>query len=786
MLRKNITSLLLMSTFAAGAFSAPALAQEAAPFRLNAPQQLRPSKDSQQPVYGDSALRKMPASQQDLFLSGEFASRKLPFFALPEEVSGAAKFALTLQTAISVAPEHSLIAVRVNGNEIGSASLTAGDPRRLEFEVPEGILQPGYNAVELSASQRHRVDCSIDATYELWTKVDPQNTGFVFASTSRAVPSMLDLQAIAGTSDGRTNVRVVLPSGSTMTDYDRATRLVQAISILGNFTQPAVEFATTPGTGPGLDVFIGGKARASENDRFVIENADATGNRKRLTVTGSGNAEIDRQIDELVAMTSARQEAGTYQGLMALANLKGRSLAPGQKVTLGELGFDGQRFSGRRFVSNVNFTMPSDFYPGDYSSANLHLNALYVGGLASDAVLVVKANDKEIANISLSSRRAGEIRDQRLPIPFSALRPGQNTLAIEARLPSQLDAACESVDQASNAVRLSIDEKSYLDIPTYARVGRYPDISGLTSGLPRALNETADTPVQLFVPNRDRNAMNAAATFAAKLAYSSERVNTFRFTSVLPQTDNTHMIAFGAYDMLPSQLVNQMKLDFVSERRLAAVNRNGIEIASLEKPLGSNAVATDAGNRTLVAAAFIGAGDLAEKATEFANAPLEQSGRMIETFKNRVAAEVNRFRAKIPGLAAGGNDSEQTFSPSPDATFVVAQASPQAGSIWTVVAARKADGIMNDVDVLTGPNVWNKLGGSAQSFSDTGVVLEQQVASNQRLFQTQPMTVSNARLVTAGWLANNATTYVAALLAAAVMLGIGTFMMLYTGRRNHG
>lgn len=93
---------------------------------------------------------------------------------------------------------------------------------------------------------------------------------------------------------------------------------------------------------------------------------------------------------------------------------------------------------------------------------------------------------------------------------------------------------------------------------------------------------------------------------------------------------------------------------------------------------------------------------------------------------------------------------------------------------------------MNDVDVLTGPNVWNKLGGSAQSFSDTGVVLEQQVASNQRLFQTQPMTVSNARLVTAGWLANNATTYVAALLAAAVMLGIGTFMMLYTGRRNHG
>lgn len=780
MLRKNVYSLLLMSTFAAGAFTAPALAQEAAPFRLKAAAPAR-AEALPTPVSGESALRKMPASQQDLFLSGEFASRKMPFFALPEEASGKARFAVTLQTAISVAPEQSQMAVRINGNEIGSASLSAGDPRRIEFDVPENTLQPGYNAVEISASQRHRVDCSIDATYELWTKIDPENTGFVFANTDRATPSMLDLMAIAGTNNGRTNIRVVLPAGSTMTDYDRATRIVQAIGILGNFSQPVVEFGATPGTGPGLDIHIGGKAPAGEP--LLIENADASGSRKRLTVPGLGGAEIDARIDDLVAMAATRQDAGTREGQMALANQKGRALAPGQKVTLRDLGFDGQRFSGRRFVSNVNFTMPSDFYPGDYDSANLHLSALYVGGLAPDAVLIVKANDKMIANISLSSRRAGEIRDQRLPIPFSALRPGQNTLEIEARLPSHLDAACESVENASGAVRLAIDETSYLDIPNYARIGRYPDISGLTSGLPRALNETAAAPVQLFVPNRDRNAMNAAATFAAKLAYASERVNTFRFTSVLPQTDRTHMIAFGAYDTLPSQLVSQMKLDFVTKRRLAMAETRAVEVASLETDAGRGQVASDADDRTLVAAAYVGAGDLADRASEFVNAPLEQSGRLIETVRNKVADGANRLRLSLP---FGGEANEPAFSPSPEAAFVVAQASPQNGSIWTVVAARKADGIMNDVDVLTGPNVWNKLGGAAQSFSDTGMVLDQKVASSQHLFQTQPVTVSNSRLVAAGWLANNATTYVGALLVAAVMLGIGTFMMLYTGRRNHG
>ena len=89
-------------------------------------------------------------------------------------------------------------------------------------------------------------------------------------------------------------------------------------------------------------------------------------------------------------------------------------------------------------------------------------------------------------------------------------------------------------------------------------------------------------------------------------------------------------------------------------------------------------------------------------------------------------------------------------------------------------------------DVLTDLNVWNTLGGSVQSFSDTGIQLDQQESANQRLYQTQPLSLSNMRLVTASWLANNATVYIIALLTAAILLGLGTYLVLTGGRRNHG
>ncbi|KQR72945.1 cellulose biosynthesis cyclic di-GMP-binding regulatory protein BcsB [Rhizobium sp. Leaf341] len=769
---------------------APSPAQPAAPspFRFNtASAQTAPTQLSD--VGG--TLRKIAASSYDLFFDGEFASRRLSFFARPDEASSASQLVLTLQTAISAAPERSNLAIQINGHEIGSTNLVAGDPRRVTFDIPAGVIQPGYNAVALSASHRHRVDCSVEATYELWTKIDPAQSGFVFPSAEAGNLTMIDLMPLAGTREGRTNLRVILPKGAQMPDYDRALNVVQALTIAGNLNHPQVEFGSTPGTGAGIDIYVGAvkdvaallgnDTPALSSGETAIVAAGATPDRKRLIIAGLDAADLDAKTQLFVQQATRDRPVGTPEGLAALTNMKGRLLVPGQKVTLADLGYTAKPFDGRFVQSKVNFTMPSDFYPGAYSSMSFHLNALYVGGLSPDAVLTVKANDKVVANIPLSSPLGGAIRDQRLPIPFTALRPGQNTLEVEARLPSKLDAACESVDKATSTVRLSIDGNSYLDIPNYARVGRYPDIAALTSGLPAPLEGDKGATTTLLVPNYNAQSMDAAATFVAKMAYSSGQVKPMQYTSLLPTLDTANLIAFGGYDTLPSELVSRMNLDFVNIRNMAGSGASPYEFAALENFGPQSDV-----QRQMTTSVVGTAVDLSQTASNFLAAPIEQSAVLLKAIRQKTVSELSKLNIAPLRAILGDEIKPEAFSPTAEATLVIAQNSGRNGGLWTVVASKSANGIVAGTDVLTDLNVWNTLGGSVQAFSETGIKLDQQLATNQTLYRTQPLSLSNIRLVTASWLANNAAVYIFALLTAAILLGIGTYLVLATGRRNHG
>jgi hypothetical protein len=745
------------------------------------------------PTTAGDTLRKIAGDRSDLFFDGEYQSRSLPFFALPDEASTAAKLVLTLQTAISVAPEDSQMKIAINGTPLGITGLVAGDPRRIELAVPAGLIHPGYNAVAIETSQRHRVDCSINATYELWTKIDPDKSGFIYSGVAKPSLSLVDLLPLAGAKDGRTPIRVVIPAGADMTAYDRAMRAVEALTIFGNFNHPAVEFASTPGTGLGIDLFVGTKAELTpllgDNNKIlasgehaIVDADNSSAERKRLIITGMDSVDVDQRVKEFATFALNDHPVGTREGLTALTNLRGRTLMPGDKVSLKDLGYSGRPFSGRFEVSRLNFAMPSDFYPGDYSSINFHLSARYIGGLAPDAVLVVKANDKEVANIQLSSTREGEIRDQRLPIPFSVLRPGQNTLSVEARVPSRLDAACDNVDNASSSVRIAISENSYLDVPDYARIGRYPDIAGLTSGLTPKLSGTPDPLTYIFVPGYDRQALNAAATFLAKMAFSSGKVKPVEFTSTLPDLDTSNVIAFGAYDTLPSELTSRLKLDFVNIRAAQEPKQSPFEVASLDG-VALPVETTDDTQKPKQSPSSLA--KLSSIADDFVANPAELSGRAIDGVKSKTLSEMRKLNLKyLSSLLDPGRN--ETYSPLSTAALVVAQSGSDNGGVWTVVAARSADMLQARTDVLTDYNVWNKLNGAIQSFGDTGEILDQKSSSSEHLFQTEPLTFANARLVAAGWLANNAEIYIGALLATAILLGIGTFMVLITGRRNHG
>ena len=768
---------LLLGTIAA-AVTATAQAAEPTAFQFATPD--RAQTDTVAKTTGESGLRPITGSQFDLFFVGEGATRSLPFFAQANEASSAARLVLTMQTAISVEPEYSHLTLSINGTQIGATKLAAGDPRRIAFDIPPGLIRPGYNAITFDADQRHRVDCSIDATYELWTRIDPARSGFAYSGVSNPNLSFVDLLSLSGIAQGTTPIRVVMASGAGEEEINRVMKVVQAVALMGNFAHPAITFGDQPGTGPGIDLYVGthdqissyldGREMAATSPDHMLVEAGTEENRKRLIISGSDVSDLNQSIDAIIKNASTAQPVGSQDGLLALANYKGRKMVPGTQVTLNQLGYSGKHFAGRYSLSSLSFTMPSDFYPGAYSAIDFHLNARYAAGLSKNAVLVVKANEKTVANIPLSSSREGEIRDQRLPIPLSALRPGQNTLKIEARLPSRADDVCQSVDQASASARFYVDPNSYLDIPQYARVGRYPDLAVLASGLSPKLADGTEPATYLFVPPYEAQGLGAAASFVAKMAYSSGRIKAYRYSASLPVLDTSNVIAVGSFDTLPAELTTRMKLDFLDLRpaeQSGQLEREPIAPAD-----------------TRIEQAPSGIARLVHLGRQFVDNPSGTGTNIMNSWRPTLRDAAKRWNLRYLSLALNGGETE-LYSPTENAAMVVAQNNSKEGGLWTVIAARRSNELGKQVDTLTRRNVWDNLGGAIQSFSNTGLVMDTTSAVTQNLYQTQPLSVKNMRLIAAGWFANNGEIYVLALIISSILLGLFAWLVLRMGRSDN-
>src|SRR5471030_2835718 len=139
---------------------------------------------------------RMPGNAASMRMEGEDGSVVWPVYAPAASLSRLNRFQLVFQAAISVMPEASWLTLAINGKTMGRVPIAAPTAAKtLAFDVPAGALSPGWNEVQVSVVQRHRVDCSIAATYELWTQIDPARTGFVGASP--AIASLADLPATA-------------------------------------------------------------------------------------------------------------------------------------------------------------------------------------------------------------------------------------------------------------------------------------------------------------------------------------------------------------------------------------------------------------------------------------------------------------------------------------------------------------------------------------------------------------------------------------------------------------
>ena len=168
---------------------------------------------------------------------GESDARSWAFSLTQDEAASATSLAVGYQNAVVVMPEASRLRVFINGemaNEITIAS--SANIFRAVAPVRPGLLRSGQNVIRIEAVQRHRTDCTIRATYELWTQLDAASTSLIFAeNASRTIRSLEDLPAVGMDTSGITTIRIVAPRIYRPEIRDRLLRLAQMIALRGRY-----------------------------------------------------------------------------------------------------------------------------------------------------------------------------------------------------------------------------------------------------------------------------------------------------------------------------------------------------------------------------------------------------------------------------------------------------------------------------------------------------------------------------------------------------------------------
>lgn len=706
----------------------------------------------------------LPTGTEDLLFSGETHQHTMLFVAEPDQLVAGADLYLTVQSAISVAPEWSQLTVSINDQVIGTTALKAGEPYPLKWSVPAGMLQPGYNAVTFTVDQAHRVDCSVDATYELWTRIDPTQSGFVFPAAQPLAADYTSLLAVARTANGMTQLNGLV-SGAEGETEDALVAVFQTLAIGASIDRPQIDLSNTAGVGPGIDVLTGSQIdltrRLSETGTQMSVGPGVNIGRRadgRLVLAIVANTDPDFDAALKTLAEGLHQAAtGTSAGLAALERMKGTPFAGEGKVSFAQLGIDGRDFGGRIFGQAVNFRLPTDFYPADYAQAEINLDALYTSGLAPGAALQFKVNGRIVSTLNLSGSRNGEARDRRLPIALSAFRPGLNQLEVEATLPARMDAECAPGTTANNGRRLQLAGSSTIELPTLARIGRFPDLGALETSI---TGRDRSAELVVVTPGTGSADTRAAATFLTRLAYESGRVIPATFSSALSLDEKSPLLIVAAAGQLPADIRQSLPVDLAANPVAPTY-----EFASA---LPSDTTALPV-----------------QSSDQLVNLPsVDMLTAEARSVFNDVKSSLYGLGMTV-GLPVDGLRDQQVVGEAPviGTDLLVAQTLNRAGTApVTVLTGATGEQIAEALPGLV-ESGWTRLDGSASALASTGEKLQAVKAQDVQYYPGGDSSLTNLRLVAAGWLSNTPSLYVMLVLVAALLLGLVTHILLIRTRR---
>ncbi|MDP2354688.1 MAG: cellulose biosynthesis cyclic di-GMP-binding regulatory protein BcsB [Beijerinckiaceae bacterium] len=770
-------------------------------------------------------LRHLTNNINGFRLAGEIAQTEWPMFLTEEQAQQRLSFRLGYLAAVSVMPEGSYLSLSVNDTVVGRTNIvgTRG-VRTAVFNIPPGLMKAGFNAVRITAEQRHRVDCSLEATYELWTQIDPTQTGLVLPRTDPGVTSIADLPAIPIDNQGALPIRAITPDRAGMASVERTIEAAQMISLVGRFAQPVVDFGPMARGEYGINLAVGpidelrgqleGLSIPFVHSPMVVVVPAAEGRRTTVIVTGRTEEEATEALQQLRIAASSK---GTPEGQRSAAAFPGYRLGGGQKVRLRDLGVASQEFSGRLFRAAFNLILPPDFYSADYGKAIIDLAGGYAPGLGVNSQVIVSVNGRHVMSTKLTKAAGDVFKQNPMHLPLGSMRPGLNRIEIEAHLPIDADRSCDTLAAIAGPKRFLLLDATEIELPQIARIARMPDLAVTATGaFPYFGSQNRPT---LSVPTPTRESVSAAATIATHLAIAAGRPINFRLRGVAPAPGDGPALIVAPAPALDAELLGSVglkndeiytawreKIDNPSPPASAEMSRSE-QMARHRLVLQKNFPASchlptpEGGFRRAERLAGILAAQAVGQTKPVVASPVDLYAqwdselRSSPGFFGRTLSYVEGAGSWALSKVAGARDAvtgQLAIAPagpvlSRGTPLVMAQSilGSNAEDVRTIVTAPDSVTLQQSVACLVDPRVWGQISGRiAMLDTADGRILPVPV-EGATLIATQTFSVQNVRLIVAGWFSLNNKIYVILALLLAALLALTTRgYVSHVGRRN--
>ncbi|MCS0497128.1 cellulose biosynthesis cyclic di-GMP-binding regulatory protein BcsB [Ancylobacter sp. MQZ15Z-1] len=728
--------------------------------------------------------------QPRMIFAGEVASRAWVVFLNADEASREATFLLSFINSVVVMPETSRIRVTINGQAIIETPIASSqEPSSFSTPIQRGILRAGANLVRIDVVQRHRTDCTVTATYELWTEINNEGTGISFSGGRPPLTGGLDdLPSVGFDETGVTSIRVITPGPIEGGGSTRVLRAVQGLAVRGQFPNPSVTMAegvqgpTPPG---GLTIVIG---TASELPRLMATHLAEASQRPitsfvqddrlggpTLVISGPTPADVDRAIDRLNSFSIDQSEAINTQ-------TRWSPNAPifdgARNVRLAELGVTTQEFSGRRLRAEFQIALPPDFFAEAYGNATLFIDAAFTAAVRPGSHIDLYVNQQIASTLPITTRGGGLLQHQAMFVPLRNFRAGINRLWLEVVLDTESDARCLPGATLPADNRFVLFDSSEFSIGNFARIGRMPDLAAFTANaFPYYLD---GSPIAVVLARQDASTLSAASTLIARLALSKGTPLPIDASPASVTLGERNAIFVGGIDHISASVLNQVGV--------AESTRANWVVSAGDEAAGDSA--SESYDNVLERFRSRRAGETPAIPTEQPrehNTP-EIYERWRENVQSRggIYAIIDSFESWLRSTFSIGFDSlriqegpRTMYEPPPRTSILMAQGSSTNGNgAWTLVTARTSDALAGTMARFTSDPVWNRIGGQAVAFQNSTGEVERRDAGAFRFIVTQPLSFSNFRMIAANWLSTNIMPYALMLLIAGTLLGICTAFLL--------